>query len=65
MLTCDVLRDHRALLLLHRRKPSCLDESHDITSRAAVLLLLRQQGPAVPLHPLTADKGPDHLSEFR
>ena len=33
----------RALLLLHRRKPSCLHESHDITSHATVSILLCQQ----------------------
>ena len=39
----------RALLLLHRRKPSCFHESHDITSRAAVSILLCQRAPVVPL----------------
>ncbi len=33
----------RALLLPHRRKSSCLDESHDITSHAAVSMLLCQR----------------------
>ena len=33
----------RALLLPHRRQPSCLHESHDITSRATVSRLLRQR----------------------
>ncbi len=34
----------RALLLLHRRKPSCLHEAHDITSRVTVSMLLCQRG---------------------
>ena len=33
----------RALLLPHRRKPSCFHESHDITSLATVSMLLCQQ----------------------
>ena len=33
----------RALLLPHRRQPSCLHESHDITSRVAVSMLLCQE----------------------
>ena len=39
----------RALLLLHRRKPSYLHETHDITSRVTVSMLLYQRGaPAQP-----------------
>ena len=38
----------RALLLLHRRKPSCLHESHDITSRVPVSMLLRRRGLLFP-----------------
>ena len=39
---------HRALLLSHRRKPSGLDESHGITSRAAVSALPYQRGLQLP-----------------
>ncbi len=37
---CDVPRKHRGLQLLHCCKPSGFDESHGITSRAAVPMLL-------------------------
>ncbi len=37
----------RALLLLHRRKPSGLDESHGITFHAIVLMPLCQHGPCL------------------
>ena len=33
----------RALLLLHRRQPSCFHESHDLTSRVTVSVLPYQR----------------------
>ena len=41
-----VLRSRRRRRM-HRRKPSCLDESHEITSRATVSMLLCQRGDPV------------------
>ena len=44
----------RALLLPHRRKPSCLHKSHDITSRATAPILLCQRGLTLLSHDITS-----------
>ena len=51
----------RALLLLHRRQPSCLDESHGITSRVTVSMPLHRRGQPLLLHADGVDDEPQGL----